>query len=181
MMVTRRKSALVAVAVTAICALWAGLLPSPASASAGSGTRAALDGDVGDSVELISTTASASAVAAPYVCGKHEWNYRIYVVGTNQTLFRWAFSTDYCYIPNSYWFVFTPTSRVALRHSSIRGDIVEGKIYAHNGINGSLMTEYAGATFEYCPNACVKTFRPTLRWAYALSGSRIYLGDVPLR
>lgn len=184
-MVGRRKSALAAIAVVAVGG-WLGLFAAPAAA----GPVTFSDGEVAQSVTTTAgparvlrtaTTGAVNAAASENVCRTHNTYYRIYVRGTGQNLFIWTFSTDYCFLKNEFWYKFLHSHRVTLRNPAIRGGTVDGKIYALNGINSSLMLEYKGASFQYCPGGtCRQTFTPRLAWAYSLNDTKVYLGDVPL-
>ena len=184
----RRKSVSAAIAVTTACAIAVGLVAIPASASRSAGPPI----QVGETLTASFTPSSLSsipgragvdgALAAAAVCGIHKWYYRIYVVGSGQTLFKWNFEFLYCYEPNTIWQWADKDDTVELRDPSIQGSTVPARIYATAlGIRGALQLRSLGATFQYCPNGtCVKTFHPDLIYGYQLDGSRTYLGNVPL-
>jgi hypothetical protein len=173
----------------AACAIAVGLAAIPASASLNAGPPAL----VGETLTASFTTAPSlssipgrggtdSALTAEAVCGIHKWYYRIYVVSSGQTLFKWNFEFLYCYEPNTLWEWADKNDTVELRDPSIQGSTVRAQIYATAaGIRGPLQMRSLGATFQYCPNGtCVKTFKPDLIYGYQLDGSRTYLGNVPL-
>lgn len=177
-MVTRRRSALAVVAVLTACGVWSGVLAAPASASRGAGQPTIVT-TLTTKVTTDVRTLDGVGVNA-MVCKSHDWYYRIFIVN-GPTLFRWTFQSTYCFEPNRNWIYFTETDSVVLRDPSIQGSTVDPRIFAPNGLTGSISLRVIGAEFKYCPGGvCRQTFQPQLIWLYGLDDSRTYVGNVPL-
>ncbi|HEV8559618.1 MAG TPA: hypothetical protein VGR06_25045 [Actinophytocola sp.] len=165
------------IAAVAAFGIWAGLFAAPASAS-----QRAWQPHLNTATVAASVGIGVQTAAVVNGCSIHDWYYRIYLVGSGQTLFRWNFEVSSCISDDrKYWTLFLPDDSVALRNPVIQGSTVAEKTVAPNGIKGSISVLYLGATFNYCPNGtCIQTFQPRLGWIYGLDGSRVYVGDVPL-